>query len=427
MVMKNIPLLLNHCSELLAQWIDETAPLRGADKIKQQYFQERRYLGSKDRRLIGDLYYDIIRNLRLYEWQIQKNISTDTDHVPADLLVVHAYQQHFPDEVQNIIFNIEDGISHYFTHYRYKDQLPQHPPIRWSIPDVLWDRIHVHYTEEEIELCLAEMNKPATVHLRTNTMKISPSELQHSCKDLSLQSGNISPDALRMDKRSNLNQHSMYRRGMFEFQDESSQLVAFVCNPKKDDVVIDLCAGAGGKTLHLASLRSDSGTLVATDRYPKRLKELARRAKRAGLQHISLMSFDEMLPRFVEKADILLIDVPCSGSGVYGRHPDKKWELSKEKLQNYLRIQHDILNDYAKLVKPGGFLVYATCSIIPDENEKQVETFLSQHPEFALYSVYKDLSAYGIQISHDNSSKMLSILPQHFLSEGFFISKMIKK
>jgi 16S rRNA (cytosine967-C5)-methyltransferase len=188
--------------------------------------------------------------------------------------------------------------------------------------------------------------------------------------------------------------------------------------------VIDLCAGAGGKTLHLAALQKDKGRIIASDLYADRLKELKVRAARAGINSLALTGLRNIQNTFRAKADILLIDAPCSGSGVYGRQPDRKWIFTPEKLDHYVGLQRDLLDKHACLVKTDGYLVYATCSIIPDENEKQVEYFLSNHPEFMLVPVTNDLKAFGIQFPSDAINTMLTILPHYFKSDGFFIAKM---
>ncbi|MDZ7797590.1 MAG: hypothetical protein U5N56_11360 [Candidatus Marinimicrobia bacterium] len=284
--MKNIPLLLNHVSELFSQWFYKTTRFRAADQIKNAYFRKRHYLGSKDRRLIEFLYYDMIRNLRLYMWQVQGGAGKKNDNIPAELLTVHAYKRHYPEESREIRFRITDRISHYFTEYSCTGVYPEHPAIRWSVPEMLWERIKDAYSTEQLNACLEKLNSRADVHIRTNTLKISRAGLLRRMQDIPLRKGNVSPVALRLQKHYEMTRHILFKRGMFEFQDESSQLVAFACDPGKEDLVIDLCAGGGGKSLHLAALMENQGSLTATDLYPERLRELSQRAKRAGVMNI---------------------------------------------------------------------------------------------------------------------------------------------
>lgn len=425
--MKNTPLLLNHTSELFSLWYNKELAQRAADKIKRQYFLDRKYLGSKDRRFIENLYFNMIRNLRLYIWQINQSQSEEMPHVPHELITVHAFKRLFPKESKGLEFRIDDNISKYVKQYEYNDIYPEEPTLRWSIPDILWDHIRDHYEASELESCLSALLESPGVHLRTNTIKMTTPELMERLKDIPLQLGTLSSEALRLNKYANLTNHIAYKKGWFDLQDESSQLVALVCNPKKSDTVIDLCAGAGGKTLHLASLQEDKRTLIATDKYPNRLRELVIRAKRLGIRNIQLTPLEKIRHRYKDRADILLIDAPCSGSGVYGRHPDRKWELNEEKLQFYIKEQKKILDQNISLVKPGGYLVYATCSIIPDENQDQINSFLKSHSNFELVSVYDDLKEQGIRLRSTDDKKYLQILPHHYQSDGFFIAKLKRK
>jgi len=422
-MIKNAPLLLSHTAELFAEWFRLKTP---AERIKQIYFQKRKYLGSKDRSFIEYLFYDIIRNLRLYTWQILENAPAERE-LSAALYVVHAFKRRYPDEAQQITFKVNDDISKYAKQYAFRDVLPDHPAVRWSVPDTLWESIGHAYPSEELLLCLMDTHEQRGAHIRANTLKTTASELIKALKDHSFRRGNIAPDALRTDKYVQLTSHPLFRNGSFEFQDESSQLVGYVCNPEAHDLVIDLCAGGGGKTLHLSALQKDRGNIIATDLYPDRLKELNMRTARAGIKSISVLRLKDVLARFSGKADMLLIDAPCSGSGVFSRFPDRKWMLTPEKLHHYMDMQRNILNNNARLVKPGGSLIYATCSIIPDENEKQIEHFLSQHKEFELASVNKDLIVHGIDIPQTKNDPFLILLPHYYKCDGFFIAKMKKR
>jgi len=418
--MKNTPLLLSHTSELFSLWYHKELAIRAADKIKRKYFADRRYLGSKDRRFIEELFFNMIRNLRLYNWQIE---NTSTQKITPELLTVHAYKRLYPETHQNVVFKIKDTLATCFEDHHYQDIYPDELDIRWSMPSLVWEHIKHHYQSEELNDCLPAMLESPGVHLRTNILKVTTPELMQKIEDLPFKLGTLSPEALRLEKYSNLNQHPAFKHGLFDLQDESSQLVAYVCNPRKNDLVIDLCAGAGGKTMHLAALQGDSSSLIATDKYPDRLKELIIRAKRLGVRNIKLTPIKQVREKYKAKADILLIDAPCSGSGVYGRHPDRKWELTDSRLDFYTNEQRHILENNHDLVKVGGYLIYATCSIIPDENHLQVENFLQKHSNFKAVSVFEDLQKHAIRINH-TKEKYLQILPHHYQSDGFFIAKI---
>ncbi len=418
--MKNIPFLLSHTSELFSLWYHKELSIRAADKIKRKYFADRRYLGSKDRRFIEELVFNMIRNLRLYVWQIEV---ISKENISPEILTVHAYKRLYPEGHENTAFKLKDTLAGCFENHEYQDIYPDEPDIRWSLPSLVWEHIKDHYKPDELMKCLQEMLESPGVHLRTNLFKITTPDLMRKIEDLPFKLGILSPEALRLEKYVNLSQHSAYKKGYFDLQDESSQLVGYICNPGKNDLVIDLCAGAGGKTLHLAALQGDSRSLIATDKYPDRLKELILRAKRLGIRNIQLTPIDQVQKKYKAQADILLIDAPCSGSGVYGRHPDRKWELTQKRLDFYINEQRNILEVNHHLVKKGGYLVYATCSIIPEENNIQVDSFLQKHPNFKLVSVFKDLQEQAIRINETNG-KYLQILPHHYQSDGFFIAKM---
>lgn len=425
--MKNIPLLLNHSSELFSLWYNKELIERAADRIKRQYFSERKYLGSKDRRFIEELFFNMIKNLRLYTWQITGKDNPQGQELSPELLTVHAFKRIFPKLCDNVSFKIDDAISKYFAEHEYKNVYPEELNIKYSISDVFWDHIKDHYSEEELELILQALLQSPGVHLRTNTLKITTPKLMEKLAHIPHQLGNLSPDALRLQKYQNLSQEISYKKGWFDIQDESSQLVGLVCKPKEEDLVMDICAGAGGKAMHIAALQKDSGNLIATDKYPDRLKELIIRAKRLGFRKIQLIPLDRIRKIYKEKADILLIDAPCSGTGVYGRHPDRKWELTENRLSAYIQEQAKILKDNANLVRKGGYLVYATCSIIPEENSIQIQNFLQDHPEFEMISVYKELEDGGVRIKDRKNELDLQLLPHEYQSDGFYTAKLQRK
>jgi len=204
------------------------------------------------------------------------------------------------------------------------------------------------------------------------------------------------PSAQRVTIRKNLFSTPAFKKGWFEVQDASSQLVAEFLDVKSGMKVVDTCAGAGGKTLHIAALMENKGQVIAMDIYENKLKELKRRAKRAGAHNIEMRTIDSTKPikKLYDKADRVLIDAPCSGLGVLRRNPDAKWKLEPEFLVRIKKVQADILNSYSRMVKPGGKLVYATCSILPSENQEQVKKFLASEngKNFSLVKDKKILS-----------------------------------
>ena len=236
---------------------------------------------------------------------------------------------------------------------------------------------HLGYIPKEI----AKQNEQAEVILRVNTLKTNKKDLQ-----LRLQSEGIEteflpnyPSALKLKERANVFVTDTFKDGWFEVQDASSQLVAEFLDVKPGMKVVDTCAGAGGKTLHLASLMENKGLLIAMDIYESKLKKLKVRARRNGVHNFDMRVIDSTKPikKLHSKADRVLIDAPCSGLGVLRRNPDAKWKLEPEFLDRIRGVQADVLQQYSKIVKPGGKLVYATCSVLPSENQDQVNNFLA--------------------------------------------------
>ena len=346
-----------------------------ADKVIQQLLKRDKRWGSRDRGFVAETTYDIVRWKRLYAEiaNVKEPFSRD------DMWRLFA--------VWATLKGIKLPDWKYFENTPTRkikgkfDELSKIRKIRESIPDWI-DEIGLKelgedlWTEE-----IAALNKQAEVILRVNTLKTNKKDLQ-----LKLQSEDIEtdflpnhPDALKLKERSNVFVTEAFKNGWFEVQDASSQLVAAFLDVKPGMKVVDTCAGAGGKTLHLASLMENKGQIVAMDIYESKLKKLKIRARRAGAHNIGLKVLDSTKPikKLYNKADRVLIDAPCSGLGVLRRNPDSKWKLEPDFLDKIRSTQQDILQQYSKMVKSGGKLVYATCSVLPSENQEQVEKFLS--------------------------------------------------
>ncbi|MBE9489045.1 MAG: RsmB/NOP family class I SAM-dependent RNA methyltransferase [Bacteroidetes bacterium] len=346
-----------------------------ADKVIQQLLKRDKRWGSRDRGFVAETTYDIVRWKRLYAEiaNVKEPFSRD------DMWRVFA--------VWATLKGIKLPDWKYFENTPTRkikgkfDELSKIRKFRESIPDWI-DKQGVKELGETIWTKeLAALNKQAEVILRVNTLKTNKKDLQ-----LKLQSENIEtdflpnhPDALKLQERSNVFITEAFKNGWFEVQDASSQLVAAFLEVKPGMKVIDTCAGAGGKTLHLASIMENKGQIVAMDIYESKLKKLKIRARRNGVHNIDLKVIDSTKPikKLYNKADRVLIDAPCSGLGVLRRNPDSKWKLQPEFLDNIKITQQEILQQYSRMVKSGGKLVYATCSVLPSENQKQVDKFLT--------------------------------------------------
>lgn len=270
--------------------------------------------------------------------------------------------------------------------------------IEHSIPDWLAATF-----EKELgknwEREMVALNEQAPTVLRTNSLKTTPRELIADLNDENVEAFTIKnyPDAVQLAEKKNVFLTSAFKDGLFEVQDASSQKIGELLDVKEGMRVVDACAGAGGKTLHLAALMKNKGQIIALDIYNWKLTELKRRAKRAGAHNIEarLITDNKVIKRLHEKADRLLIDAPCSGLGVLKRNPDSKWKIDQDFIDRIKEEQQQILQDYSKILKKGGQMIYATCSILPSENNEQVKTFLSNNPDFSLIKDEKIMPSEG--------------------------------
>ena len=353
-----------------------------ADKTIQKLLKRDKRWGAKDRDFIARSTYEIVRYKRLYDTIAQ----TKSHYSRENLWRIFA------------VWAVLKGIP--LPHWKQLDDVPtrsikgrfdgiqKNRKIRESIPDWLDDLGVKALGEKKWTAELKAQNTPADVVLRCNALLTTPKKLQALLK----KEGIVTflrkdyPDALILEKRQNVFQTAAFQSGLFEMQDASSQLVAPFLEVSNEMRVIDTCAGGGGKTLHLASLMQNKGQLIAIDVHSKKLQELKKRAKRARAFNIQTKTIEgsKTIKRYANTADRILIDAPCSGLGVLRRNPDAKWHLQPKFLAEIKEIQSDILNSYERMLKTGGKMVYATCSLLPEENQEQIAKFLENHPNFTL-------------------------------------------
>lgn len=346
-----------------------------ADKAVEKALKRDKRWGSRDRRFVAETIYDIVRWKRLYAEiaDVKEPFSRpNLWRLFSVWCVLKGIQ--LPDWKQ-----IEPTPTR-----RIKgkfDELSKIRKFRESIPDWIDELCLSELGEELWTKEMASLNKQAEVILRTNTLNITKEQLK---KELAKEEINAEPikgydSALRLVERANVFKTQAFKKGFFEVQDASSQLVAEYLDVEPGMKVVDTCAGAGGKTLHIASLMKNKGQIIAMDIYESKLRKLKVRAKRNKVHNIDTRVIDSTKPikKLHNKADRVLIDAPCSGLGVLRRNPDSKWKLEPEFLDNIKDVQQNILQQYSKMVKPGGKLVYATCSILPSENQNQVDKFLT--------------------------------------------------
>lgn len=345
-----------------------------ADKVIQKLLKRDKRWGSRDRAFVAETTYDIVRWKRLYGEIANVKAPYDRDNLWRLFAVWATLKGIKLPDWKYFLGTPTRKIKGRF------DELSKSRVFRESVPDWI-DAIGVKELGEKVWTKeLAVQNKQADVVLRVNTLKTNKSQLINDLHNEQIEAESINgyPDALRLIERANVFKTDVFKKGAFEVQDASSQLVAGFLDVKPGMKVVDTCAGAGGKTLHIAALMENKGQIVAMDIYESKLKKLKIRAKRNGVHNIDLKVLDSTKPvkKLYEKADRVLIDAPCSGLGVLRRNPDSKWKLKPEFIEDIKKVQEQVLQKYASMVKPGGKLVYATCSILPSENEKQIETFL---------------------------------------------------
>lgn len=344
-----------------------------ADKVIEKILKSNPKWGGRDRRFIAETTYDIVRWYRLF-----KELAQAGDEDYWKLLGVWCIwnRTEFPDWEELAEVKPKRVRALY-------EELKSNRKLRESIPDWL-DELGQQELGTAWEKELEALNEEAKVVLRVNTLKITRAELQKQlaeAEDIHTEAPVDFPDALLLEQRQNIFTRQQFKDGLFEVQDGGSQLIAAFLQVSPGMRVIDACAGAGGKTLHLASLMQSKGRIIALDTEEWKLEELKKRARRAGASNIEtrVIESSKTIKRLENSCDRLLLDVPCSGLGVLKRNPDAKWKLNLDFIARVKDLQQHILTDYSTLVKPGGMLVYSTCSILPSENEEQVKRFLASH------------------------------------------------
>lgn len=360
---------------------------RYSDHVLERLLKSNPKWGSRDRKMIAESVFDITRYWRL----LLESLKAYPDPEPS-LFV----------DVVDFYFFLK-GCARADVQEQNKAAMARLQKLlplrvsRESVPDWL-DAFGVEQLgEAKWDAELTALNAAAEVYLRVNTLLTTREKLQVTLRkeEIDTEPVNDLPAALRLSSRKNIFQSQAFKSGLFEIQDAASQLVAPFLEPKPGMRVIDACAGGGGKTLHLAALMQNKGRIIALDTIAPKLTELSRRARRNSVSTVETRLIDsgKVIKRLAASADRVLIDAPCSGSGVIRRNPDTKWKLSADMMARLTALQADILRSYALMTKPGGLLVYATCSIFPVENNLQVEKFLSADPRFTLREEKKILTS----------------------------------
>lgn len=407
------PILLRSAAELLEIIFTGQA---SADDLINRYFRAHPKLGARDRGFITETVYACLRQRRVLEHVCAKSPAPAPELVAA-LLLTQGDNAQALEAVRFI-----GDIPALAERARLLDVRTLPAEVRANLPGWLAQRLQALLGVDEM-LALAEaFNQVAPVDLRVNTLKAERETVQARLAEegFACSPTPYSPVGLRCTPRTALAQGACFKEGLFEIQDEGSQLLALMLEPKRNETIVDFCAGAGGKTLHLGTLMANTGTVYAFDVSIKRLERLKPRLQRSGLKNVRLASIsheqDAPVQRLHGKIDRVLVDAPCSGVGTLRRSPDIKWRpIDLAKLAD---TQTRILSAAAELVKPGGRLVYATCSLLREENDGVVESFLAGHPEFSIIPVTDILARRRIPLSMEDAA--LRLYPQRHLTDGFY-------
>jgi 16S rRNA (cytosine967-C5)-methyltransferase len=362
-----------------------------ADKVIARLFKDNPLWGARDRAFVAETTYSIIRYLRHY-----------TDGIGPSLRLLHVVGWYLQDKGYVLPPWPE------WDHLPPKPVWPQPTPlaVKESITNWLDKKGQSTYGERWPTLMHA-LNKPAPVVLRVNPLRCTLIDAKDALMLLEIPTIVRGEWALELVERANVFKTEPFQLGWFEVQDLASQEIALALDIHPGQRIVDACAGAGGKTLHLAALAENKGQIIAMDPEEYKLQELRRRAARAGINNVEARKIDNQktIKRLYGSADRLLLDVPCTGTGVLRRNPDTKWKLGQEVLDRCLTVQADILRQYTPMCKPGGRIVYATCSILKEENQDQVHQFLSEHPDYRLIEEKQ-------------------LLPDDFGYDGFYLAVM---
>ncbi len=429
--------LVGHTQEMLSILFRSNRPV---DTLIDQFFRSHKYLGSNDRKFIAGTTYGVLRHLRKCRHILDsvipehQKILLDDDRIYLTILIYFSLEGKF-EEIKPtwILMNLKDEqlkekISSIVT---LLGKVPEFNAtsiiekigIEYSYPDWMVKRFIEEYGEEEtLKLC-SSMNEQARLNIRVNTLKTTVEECKVALEDEGIKTTptQLSPFGLNIERRMNVFVLETFKKGWFEVQDEGSQLLPILIDPKPNEKLLDVCAGAGGKTLEFSALMKNKGEIFATDINSFRLKELKRRVKRAGAQNIRIIeikTIEDLGEKYSEFFDIVFVDAPCSGLGTIRRNPGMKWLVTEQTVNEISAKQSAILESSAKLVKNGGKLIYATCTLLKQENSEVVKNFLNNNPHFNLTSFNKSGSIKNIIVN--NNESFIQLLPHIHGTDAFF-------
>ena len=392
-----------------------------ADVLMKLFFKSNPQLGMRDRGLIAEGIYEALRRYGTLRAAMRP---VHPDRAPKLAALVVLARQHGLDAISPTAIGSEAGPLKNVLAFD-ASKAPAH--VQAELPQWMYDLITAQYPDAA-DLCRS-MTEGAPLDLRVNLLKTSRDEVlaELAKNGVEAHATPLSPDGVRLPTKPGLTRWPIYQDGLVDVQDEGSQLIARLMTPRRREMICDFCAGAGGKTLALGALMRSTGSLYAFDVNEKRLAGLAPRMRRAGLTNVHPVAIkseqDPRVRRLAGKFDRVLVDAPCTGTGTLRRNPDLKWRLSPEELERINAIQKSVLNHASKLVKKGGRLVYATCSLLKRENQDVVNGFLADHPGWRLVPVAEVFEQHGIHFAPGQLERFegfMQLLPHVNNTDGFF-------
>jgi 16S rRNA (cytosine967-C5)-methyltransferase len=405
--------ILSHGMAVLAEVMQFSAP---ADNTLSRYFKAHPALGSRARGYIAEAVYTVLRQYNVFAQLAQAGVGALEKRL---LLLAFA---HMGLDIKHMTNEREWD---WLAHVAKFDRQVFAPEIRSNLPPWLWQLLCQRLGQEPAFQLAQQLAHTAPLDVRVNRYKTTREAVLHRLRSegFEVEPMPYAPDGLRFQNKPSLEKHPLFLDGSFEVQDEGSQLLAHLVAPKRGEMVVDFCAGAGGKTLALGALMRNTGRLYAFDVSVARLARFKPRFARSGLSNVvpAVISSenDVKVKRLAGKIDRVLVDAPCTGLGTLRRNPDLKWRQTEAQLQALVQKQKDILAAASKLVKAGGRLVYATCSFLPQENTEVVEDFLLQHPQFRRLNGADELNKQHITLP-GLMTEDLQLWPHIHGTDGFY-------
>lgn len=392
-----------------------------ADAVLRRHFQDNPMLGAQDRALVAETVFGILRHRFFLE-------SLAKQKTPRTLVLAYLvkFQGMNLRELETLVSESEIKWLSEIKAIK-ADAAPV--SIQAEFPEWLVEKLHAFMNDDAIIDLGVSLQKSAPLDLRVNTVLAKREQVLETLKQdgIEAQATPYSPCGIRLSGKPAVNRHALFLSGQIEVQDEGSQLLGYLLAPKRGEMVVDFCAGAGGKSLLLGALMNSKGRLYAFDVSEKRLSNLKPRFKRSGLSNLHVQRIDNendlKIKRLNGKIDRVLVDAPCSGLGTLRRNPDLKWRQSPQSIEELKAKQAAILVAAAGLLKPGGRLVYATCSFLPEENQQIIEGFLAIHPQFSVLNCAELLAQQKISL---DTGGFLQLTPKLHQTDGFFAAVLMR-